>query len=62
MKNKITSQLLAIKNEVRNLDVKGGTFESGRSIFMFDLTVTGKVKANSVKFFSTIENYNNCSY
>jgi hypothetical protein len=66
MKNAIENQLAAIKgcnkSEIKNINLAVGTFEKGSGIFCFELTKTGKVKSNSVKYFTAIESYNNCSY
>jgi len=51
------------KAPICNLDIENGTFQCGKSIFMFELSKGGKtVKSNSVKFLYTAANFNNCSY
>lgn len=66
MKNAIKNQLAEIKgcnaSEIKNINTSECTFEKGSSIFYFEITKTGKVKSNSVKYFTTITAYNNLSY
>ena len=59
----IITTLSEIKGkEVKNVDLSTGTFESEKSVFSFELTKTGKVKSNSVKFLWTVQDYSNCIY
>lgn len=63
----LTETLAAIKNvnvtEIKNLDTLAGTFELGKSVYSYEMTVSGKyVKSGSVKFLNTISVFQNCSY
>ena len=63
----IIETLAAIKNckpsEIKELDIESTIFHKGNSIFMFDFTPSGKmIKSNSVKFFCTASDFQNCSY
>jgi hypothetical protein len=50
-------------SEIKNLDMGVGTFQKGKCIYSFDLTSKGTmVKAKSIKFLWTAENFENCSY
>lgn len=63
---KMKTQIAKMKNvkvsDIKNLDLQALTFELGASRFYFELTKSGKaIKKNSIKFLSTISNYQNCS-
>ena len=62
-KLEIIETLEVIKGgKVSNVDFENETFQFGKSIYSFELTKTGLVKSRSVKFFSTVNNFSNCSY
>ena len=59
----LINEIKEAKNcKVNNLDLNANTFDNGKSIYSFDLTKSGKLKSNSIKFFATLNSYNNTSY
>ena len=48
---------------VVDVDLTVNTFTTDKKcVYAFDLTKTGMLKSNSIKFLWTVSSFNNCSY